>query len=182
MADRSILEMMMRIAAPAVALALVFSTVSSVGLSRRPDVQINARSVALVTQAKTELAANRFDAAIDALETALAVDPRNRTAYMTLAQVARKQQLPGKAVRFYREALLLEPNDLAALSGQGEAFIQKGALAKAKENLGRIQKICVSSCPEQIALAAAIEKGTTTPVVSAQAIKPIPTVTEAPKP
>lgn len=171
----------MRFAAPAIALTLALATVSSVGLSKKPDNQINPRSIALVTQAKADIAASRFDPAIDALETALAVDPRNRDAYVTLAYVARKQQLPGKAIRFYREALLLEPNDVNALSGQGEALVQKGAVAKARENLARIQRICVTSCPQQLTLAAAIEKGPATPVLSAQAVKPLPTVTEKPK-
>lgn len=171
----------MRFAIPAVALSLALATVSSVGLSRRPDSQINPTSVALVAGARADMAASRFDAAVDQLETALAVDPRNRDALIVLAQVARKQQLPGKAIRFYREALLLEPNDVNALSGQGEALVQKGALAKAKENLSRIQKICVASCPQQLTLASAIEKGAATPVLSAQAVKPAPTVTEVPK-
>jgi tetratricopeptide (TPR) repeat protein len=176
----SILETLMRFAAPALGFALVLATVSSVSQSRKPDTQINPLSVALVTQANTDIAASRFDAAIDALETALAVDPRNRQAYLMLAQVARKQQLPGKAVRFYREALLLDPNDVNALSGQGEAFVQKGALAKARENLTRIQKLCVTSCPDQVKLAAAIEKGAAAPVVAAQAVQPKPSVTTAP--
>ncbi len=170
----------MRFAAPAIGLALIFATVSSVSVSRKPDAQINPRSIALVAQANSEIAASRFDSAIDALETALAVDPRNRQAYVTLAQVARKQQLPGKAVRFYREALLLDPNDVNALSGQGEAYVQKGALAKARENLTRIQKLCVTSCAQQVALAASIEKGAPAPVVAAQSVQPKPSVTTAP--
>jgi cytochrome c-type biogenesis protein CcmH/NrfG len=182
MNDQSTLESLMRFAAPAFALSLALGTVSSVGLTRLPDSQINPLSAALVTQAKADLAASRFDAAIDTLETALAVDPRNRQAFLTLAQVARKQALPGKAIRFYREALLLEPNDVAALSGQGEALVQKGALAKARDNLARIQKLCATSCPEQIALAAAIQQGAAAPVVAAQAVKPTPSVTQLPAP
>jgi Tfp pilus assembly protein PilF len=181
MANGSILETIMRFTAPAIALALTLVTVSSVGLSRKPDNEINPRSVALVNQAKGDLAANRFDSAIDSLETALAVDPRNRDAYLTLALVARKQQLPGKAIRFYREALLIDPNDTNALSGQGEALVQKGAITKARENLARIQKICMTSCPQQTQLAAAIEKGPVVPVISAQAVKPVPTISEKQK-
>lgn len=172
----------MRFTAPAIGVALALATVSSVGLSRKPDVQVDARSVALVQQAKGEIAANRLDTAIDALESALAVDPRNREAFVTLAAVARKQQLTGKAIRYYREALLLEPNDLNILQAQGEALVEKGALGKAKENLARIEKLCVSSCAQQAVLAAAIKKGAEAPVVAAKSITPAPTVAPAPMP
>ncbi len=169
----------MRFTAPAIALALGLATVSSVSIGRAPDYQINPKSVELVTTAKREAASGRFDAAVDSLETALAVDPRNRLAYLTLADVALKQQLPGKAIRYYREALLIDPNDVAALAGQGNVLVQKGAVAKAKENLARIEKLCLARCPEQATLAAAIARGPATPVVSMQAIKPNPTITPA---
>ena len=125
----------MRFTLPAVGIALVLATVSSVGHSQRPDAAIDPRSMLLVGQAKAELAAGRFDTANDALETALAVDPRNRGAFVLMAEVAQKQGLPGKAIRLYRESLLIEPNDIAALAGQGEAMVAKGAVTKAKENL-----------------------------------------------
>lgn len=167
----------MRFAAPALALSLALATVSSVSYGKRvADDQINPLSMSLTKTAMTEAAAGRLDQANDVLESALAVDPRNRAAYVELASVARKQGLPGKAIRLYREALLIEPNDIIALAGQGEALVQKGAVTRAKENLARIEKICVNACPEQTRLAVAIEKGTSQAVVSAAAVKPVPTV------
>ncbi len=168
----------MRFAAPAVALSLAFATVSSVGYGKRvADDQINPVSMELTKLGIAQSGAGKLTEATDALESALAVDPRNRAAYVELASVAKKQGLPGKAIRMYREALLIEPNDVIALSGQGEALVQKGALNKAKENLARIEKLCVSACPEQTRLAGVIEKGGQTPVVSAQAITPKPAIT-----
>ena len=172
----------MRLTLPATALAAVLATVSSVGHSQRPDSLIDARSVALTRAGQAEAAAGRFDAANDVLETALAVDPRNRPAFLALADVAKKQGLPGKAVRLYREALELEPNDVAALAGQGEALVAKGALTKARENLAKVRTLCVATCPEQAALAAAIERGSTGPALSAQAVTPHPVATTAVKP
>jgi Tfp pilus assembly protein PilF len=176
------LEIVMRFSPPAIALALALATVSSVSLAKRPDAVISPASVAMTNEGKTALTAQKYEAAMDALESALAIDPRNREAFITLAMVAQKQGLPGKAIRYYREALLIEPNDISALSGQGEAMIQRGAVAKAKENLTRITQLCPLACPEQKTLAAAITKGETAPVVSAQAVQPKPVVTEAPKP
>jgi hypothetical protein len=61
-------------------------------------------------------------------------------------------------------------------------MVRKGAVAKARENLARIQKLCMTSCPEQVTLAALIEKGAPPPpVMSAQAVEPKPVVTEVPK-
>ncbi len=176
------LEMVMRFSPPAIAMALALVTVSSVSHGKRADREISALSVNMTTAGKSALAAQQYDAAADVLESALAVDPRNREAFVVLAQVAQKQGLPGKAIRFYREALLIEPNDVAALSGQGEAMVQRGALAKARENLTRISQICPTACPEQKTLAALIEKGAATPVLSVQAVQPKPIVTPAPKP
>lgn len=171
----------MRFSPPAIALSLALLTVASVSHSQRPDAQVDPRSAALVAEGVAFAGAQKYDDAINALESSLAVDPRNRQAFIQLAHVAQKQGLPGKAIRFYREALLIEPNDVTALAGQGDALVQKGAIAKARENLARIKQLCVTTCAEQDKLAAAIAKGPVTPVISAQAVQPKPVVSEAPK-
>ncbi len=168
----------MRFSPPVLALSLALLTVASVSHGQRRDDDIAPQSVALTSEGKALLAAGKYDEATDALESALAVDPRNRPAFLTLARVAEKQGLPGKAIRLYREALLIEPNDVAALSGQGEAMVQKGAIEKAKENLAKIKQLCATACAAQGELAMAIEKGRAAPVISAQAIKPQPVVTD----
>jgi Tfp pilus assembly protein PilF len=114
-------------------------------------------------------AAGQHSQAIDMLETALAVDPRNRQAYVALARVAQAQKLPGKATRLYAEALKLEPNDVGALAGQGEALVQRGAVERAKRNLERIKTLCKNPCPHATTLAAAIAKGPPPEVVTARA-------------
>lgn len=168
----------MRISPPVLALSLALLTVASVSHGQKPDAQIVPQSAALASEGKALAAAGKLDEATDLLETSLVVDPRNRGAYIALAQIADKQGLHGKAIRLYREALLIEPNDVAALSGQGEAMVQKGALARARENLARIKQLCVTACREQDRLAIAIEKGVAPPVISAQAVQPKPVVTE----
>lgn len=172
------LEYVMRFSPPVFALSLALLTVASVSHGQRPDSKISPQSVALMVQANQLSAAGKYDEAAGLLETALAVDPRNRGAFVALARVAEKQGLPGKAIRFYREALLIEPNDISALAGQGEAMVAKGAITKAKENLARIKQLCIAACPEQQQLAMAIEKGSAAPVISAQAVQPKPVVTE----
>lgn len=162
----------MRFSLPAIGFALALATVSSMSHSQKPDAAIDPRSMLLVAQAKSNQLAGRFEAANDALETALAVDPRNRAAYVMMASVAQQQGLPGKAIRLYRESLLIEPNDITALAGQGEAMVAKGAVTKAKENLARIKVLCVGPCPDGARLASVIAKGPPPPVQSAQAEPP----------
>jgi Tfp pilus assembly protein PilF len=128
-----------------------------------PDSQLAPLSLQMMKAGEAHLAAGKPDAATDSFEAALAADPRNRRAYMGLARAAEAQGLPGKAVRFYREALELDPNDLAALEAQGLALVERGATARAGDNLDRVKKLCQGSCPEADRLAAAIAKGPKTP-------------------
>lgn len=164
----------MRFSPTAIVLALALATVSSSGETQKPDDQIDPRSVALLTQGQAALKAGNAAGAEDLLETALAVDPRNRAAYVALGRSAAAQGLPGKAVRFYREALALDPNDTTALSGQGAALVDRGAVARARDNLARIKTICKGDCPPAQSLAAAIAKGPPPAVVTAQATTTVP--------
>lgn len=127
---------------------------------QRADDQIDPKSIALMHQGQSLLAAGKLDAAEDALETALAVDPRNRWAYVDLARVAERQQLFGKAIRMTSKALQIEPNDPDAIAVQGEAMVAMGATVRAQENLQKLQKICgAKSCPQVAQLSAAITRG-----------------------
>lgn len=148
----------MRISLVSAAAALALLSVSTSLNAQRADDQIDARSTALLERGKAARAAGDLDTANGLIESALAVDPRNRAGYLALAEIARAQGLPGKAIRFYREALTLEPNDQAALRGQGEAMVQKGAVERARENLARLKTLC-GNCADATQLAAAIAKG-----------------------
>ncbi|NJR77136.1 tetratricopeptide repeat protein [Sphingomonas corticis] len=156
----------MRFTSVAVAASLALVSLSTSLHGQRPDDQIDARSVALLEQGKAARAAGDLDRAVDLLETSVAVDPRNRQSFIAMAEIAETRGLPGKAIRLYREALLLEPNDVTALAGQGEAMVAKGAVARARENLARVKTLCKTSCPQASALAATIAKGP--PVTTAQ--------------
>ncbi len=162
----------MRLTPIALSVALALATMATAGHGQRPDDQIDARSIALLQQGQALTAAGQYNEAIDSLETALAVDPRNRAAYVALARVAQAQKLPGKATGLYAEALKLEPNDVGALAGQGEALVQRGAVERAKRNLERIKSLCKEPCPHATTLAAVIAKGPPPEVVTARATTP----------
>jgi tetratricopeptide (TPR) repeat protein len=135
---------------------------------QRADDQILPKSVELQRQAKELAAAGKLEQAEDLLETALAVDPRNRGAFVEIARVAEKQHLFGKAIRMTNKALLLEPSDPDAIAVQGEAMVEMGATARAQANLQKLQTICgAKGCPQMGQLSAAISRGPT--VASAKA-------------
>jgi Tfp pilus assembly protein PilF len=120
------------------------------------DTALAPLSVSLVEKGRTLLAERQYDAAIDRFETALAVDPRNIHAYIGLAEAASGQGLPGKSVRFYREALGIDPNNREALAGQGVALVQRGARPRAEANLERLKTLCGGPCPEAARLQTAL--------------------------
>jgi Tfp pilus assembly protein PilF len=137
-------------------------------MSQRADDQIQPRSVELQREAKALVSAGKLEQAEDVLETALAVDPRNRWAFVDLARVAEKQHLYGKAIRMTSKALLIEPNDPDAIAVQGEAMVEMGATARAQANLQKLQQICgAKGCPQVAQLSSAISRGPT--VASAKA-------------
>ena len=147
----------MRFAPVAAALSLFLATTASVtsAQDREPD----ARAAALIAQGQASLKAGETQAAIDAFEAALAVDPGYTPIFLELAEAARQDGLQGKAIRFYREALTRDPGNFAAISGEGAALVEKGALEKAKRNLARLQSLCGSNCPETLALQTTIAAG-----------------------
>jgi tetratricopeptide (TPR) repeat protein len=168
----------MRFTPPTIALASLLAVVSSVGVTKRPDNQIDPLS--LVWQARGDAArsAGNLDAANEAYESALAADPRNRAVFVTLGDLARNQGLQGKAVGFYNAALRLEPTDMAALSGTVRALTERGAIANARENLSRMQTLCRGSCPEIAELGTLIDRQVA--MQDAQKVKDLAAVTGIP--
>jgi tetratricopeptide (TPR) repeat protein len=155
------MEKAMRISVRFLALGTAAVMVASPVVGQRPDSQILPRSVEIQQQAQAQAAAGNLSDAAGLLETALAVDPRNRGAFVDLARVAKQQKLFGTAIRMANEALQLEPNDLDAIAVQGEAMVELGAIPRARENLTKLQKLCAAPCPQAIQLSNAITRGTT---------------------
>jgi tetratricopeptide (TPR) repeat protein len=84
------------------------------------------------------------------LKQALADNP-NRADYHNLyAYSVRKGSNPDMALVFvhYGEALRIDPKHRAAHEYSGEAYLQVDNLAKAKEHLAALDKLCRFSCEE----------------------------------
>ena len=135
------------------------------------DDVLKPASVRLAGEGRAALAKGDAITAIDAFEAALAVDPKNVGAFSGIAQGYEKLGLPGKAVRYYREALALNPSDLSALEGQGKALIARGATARAQVNLARIKALCKADCGAATRLQTALTAASAA-ASAAPAIKP----------
>ena len=137
---------------------MVTGAASAVGVGAVGDDVIRPESVRMTAVGQAALVNRQPGAAIDAFESALAVDPKNADAFLGIAHAYEQQGLPGRAIKYYREALVIEPNDLGALEGQGRALIARGATARARVNLDRIKTLCKTDCAAakrlEVALAA----------------------------
>ena len=164
----------MRFAPAAAALSLFAAVSASVGHASTYDP--DPRAVALVAEGEALLAEGDAQGAIDAYEAALVIDPGYTQVYIELAEAARAEGLQGKAIHYYREAQERDPENLAAISGEGEALVEKGALSAARENLAELQSLCGDGCAETQQLAAAIQAGP--PVMTAEVVDPTEDVTQ----
>ena len=84
------------------------------------------------------------------LRDALAANPQNANYHNLYAYSVRKGANPDMNVVFkhYNEALRLDPKLKGAHEYIGEAYLQVGNVAKAKEHLAQLDKLCFFSCSE----------------------------------
>jgi Tfp pilus assembly protein PilF len=166
----------MRYYPAALALSLLAAVTASVG--QAGEYKADPRAAALVMEGRAQLAGGDTQSAIGAFEAALAIDPGYYDVYLELAEAARRDGLQGKAIHYYREALEREPGNLAAITGEGEALVERGAVEKAKANLAKLESLCGEGCVETQELAAAIEAGPTPQILTAEALAPDAVVTQ----
>lgn len=147
----------MRFAPIAAALSLVLATTASV--TSAGEKMPNPLAAQLIAAGQAALDNGDTQGAIDAFEAAFAVDPSYTSIFVQLAEAARADGLQGKAIGYYREALKRDPNNFAAISGEGEALVERGAVDKAQRNLSRLESLCGANCPETRALQQSIAAG-----------------------
>ncbi len=109
--------------------------------------------------ARARIAAKDWAGAAAVMQTAVARDPGNADYHNLLAYAVRNGANPNMDVVFkhYDEALRLNPKHRGAHEYIGEAYLMVGNLAKAKEHLAALNKLCFFSCEEYRDLKKAIE-------------------------
>jgi tetratricopeptide (TPR) repeat protein len=92
------------------------------------------------------------------LNEAVAKDPGNADYHNLYAYSIRKGASPDMNLVFkhYNEALRIDPKHRGAHEYIGEAYLTVNNLAKAKEHLGRLDKLCFLPCSEHSDLKKAI--------------------------
>ncbi len=89
-----------------------------------------------------------------ALREAVTRNPLDANAHNLYAYSMRKGPNPAMDLvfRHYNEALRLNPQHLAAREYLGEAYLMNGNLAKAKDLLAELDRLCKAGCVEQAEL------------------------------
>ncbi|HEY3077593.1 MAG TPA: tetratricopeptide repeat protein [Burkholderiales bacterium] len=101
-----------------------------------------------------------WKSAAAAMKDALASDPRNADYHSLYAYSLRKSgaQEMDLVFKHYNEALRLDPKHKGAHEYLGEAYLMVGNVAKAKEHLGALDKLCFFGCSEYSDLKRAISE------------------------
>ena len=101
--------------------------------------------------------AKDFARAITLLEVAVQRTPDDADAWNQLAYATRRNGEPAKAIVLYEKALALDSRHLGAHEYIGEAYLALDDLAKAKQHLARLNRICFFGCEEYRDLKKAVE-------------------------
>jgi tetratricopeptide (TPR) repeat protein len=101
-----------------------------------------------------------WKSATAAMKDALASDPRNADYHNLYAYSLRKSGSADMDLVFkhYNEALRLDPKHKGAHEYLGEAYLMVGNVAKAKEHLSALDKLCFFGCSEYSDLKRAISE------------------------
>lgn len=151
----------MRFTPASILLATALALTASSGVGKKVPEAAVAPSTAKVW---TDYGAVAFQGgniadARQAYESALLLTPGDPAIYYALGKIARAQKLPGKALKYFNDALRLDPKHQLALQGEGLALMDKGATESARETLAKLKTLCKTSCAVAEPLAAAIAAG-----------------------
>jgi len=101
--------------------------------------------------------AGNFSAAIPLLEAVVARDGTNADAYNWLAYAVRRNGDPAGAIPIYQKALALDPKHRGAHEYIGEAYLLLDDVAKAREHLVVLDRLCFFPCSQYRDLKKAVE-------------------------
>ena len=102
--------------------------------------------------------ASQYAAAIPLLQKVVQRDAQNADAYNWLGYATRKNGDAAGSLPFYEKALAIDPKHRGAHEYMGEAYLMLGDLAKAKEHLAQLDKLCFFSCEEYRDLKKAVQQ------------------------
>jgi tetratricopeptide (TPR) repeat protein len=172
-------ETIMRFTPAAILLAgaLALSSSSSIGRigPQGPSTihDTSPEAVAWADHGSAALDAGDLPGARNAYETALLLAPGDPNLYFALGKVARAEKMPGRAIKYFDDAIRLDPKNQTAVLEEGLAMMDKGAIESARQTLAQLKTLCAKNCAIAEPLAAAIAAGPPK-VVTAEAGKAPP--------
>jgi len=112
-----------------------------------------------IARAQKAIAAKDWTLAAAVMRKALAVHPENADYHNLYAYSLRKGPNPDmkEVFREYEQALRIDPSHRNAHEYIGEAYLQVGNLAKAKDHLAALDKLCFLPCEQYSELKEAVE-------------------------
>ena len=108
--------------------------------------------------AKAQIEKKDWPGAISTLEKFVKANPNDADGYNLLGYSLRNAKRYPEAVFNYKEALRIDPQHRGAHEYLGMAYVQTKEIAKAKELLSSLEKICGLKCEEYVDLKKAIDK------------------------
>jgi Flp pilus assembly protein TadD len=134
-------------------LALVVAASASAMDSPKPDPKEPEKKSEL-DAGRAAIARQDWAGAQALLREAVARDPQSADAHNLYAFSMRKGPSPqlDLVFRHYNEALRLDPRHRAAREYLGEAYLMTGNVAKAKDLLAELDRLCKAGCVEQAEL------------------------------
>lgn len=140
------------------AFILALVTATSVWAMDTPKPEPKEPKDPALEQARAAISRQDWTGAQGILREAVARNPRSADYHNLYAFSMRKGPNPSMDLvfRHYNEALRLDPQHRAAREYLGEAYLMTGNVAKAKELLAELDRLCKTGCAEQAELKSSI--------------------------
>jgi len=143
-----------RIHALIISLALAFSTSAFAMDDTKPKPDPKPAPKKELEQARAAIAKQDWAGAQAVLREAVQRNPQDADAHNLYAYSMRKGPNPSMDLvfRHYNEALRLNAKHRGAHEYIGEAYLMTGNVAKAKDHLAQLERLCAAGCEERAAL------------------------------
>ncbi len=138
----------------ACAVGAMFATPVAAQTSERHQ----SMSKQFVAKAQAAMLAEKSDDAQLLFERAIVANPANVDALIGLGQAHERMGAVGKGLKYYRQALEIEPNDQAALEKQALAFLKRDMADRAEDNRDKLARLCLGGCEALSKVTTAIEE------------------------
>ena len=138
-------------------LSISAASALTIAVAAQAETKFQKVSSQLVAQANAALETKQFVDAQLLYERALVAAPANTKALIGLGRSHEEQGRVGKGLKYYRQALEIEPNDQTALEVQALAFLKRDMKERADSNREKLARLCASGCAALASVETAIE-------------------------